>query len=138
VLRAALRPGHICSIFPKTHNAARRNMIAGGAAYRYWALKSPVSVRPRELEKGSTIVVALELFRGGGINAYLIDSPDFHGLSSPPRWGRFVCGLRATSLWRSQLALKPASRQVGFKGIEPVAPGAFRPAQPVISVNQHW
>lgn len=25
----------------QTHNAARRNMIAGGAAYGYWALKSP-------------------------------------------------------------------------------------------------
>jgi hypothetical protein len=31
-------------------------MIAGGAAYGYWALKSPVPIRPRELEKGSTIV----------------------------------------------------------------------------------
>ena len=44
--------------FPKTHSAAWRNMIAGGAAYRYWALKSPVPIRPRELEKGSTIVDA--------------------------------------------------------------------------------
>jgi hypothetical protein len=65
-------------------------MIAGGAAYGYWALKSPVPIRPREMEKGSTIVIAPELFRAGGINRYLIDSPDFHGLSSPPRWGRFV------------------------------------------------
>jgi hypothetical protein len=65
-------------------------MIAGGAAYGYWALKSPVPIRPREMEKGSTIVIAPEPFRAGGINRYLIDSPDFHGLSSPPRWGRFV------------------------------------------------
>jgi hypothetical protein len=43
-------------------------MIAGGAAYRYWALKSPVPIRPRELEKGSTIVGSPELFRGNGIN----------------------------------------------------------------------
>jgi hypothetical protein len=52
----------------QTHSAAWRNMIAGGAAYRYWALKSPVPIRPRELEKGSTIVGSPELFRGNGIN----------------------------------------------------------------------
>jgi hypothetical protein len=65
-------------------------MIAGGAAYRYWALKSPVPIRPRELEKGSTVFGAPEPFRGGGVNLYLIESPDFHGLSPPPRWGRFL------------------------------------------------
>jgi hypothetical protein len=54
-------------------------MIAGGAAYRYWALKSPVPIRAREPEKGSTIVRP-EPFRPDGINLYLIDSPDFHGL----------------------------------------------------------
>ena len=86
----ALRPGHICSIFPKTHNAARRNMIAGGAAYGYWALKSPVSIRPRELEKGSTIGPRRNYLRADGVNRHLIDSPDFHGLSSPPRCGRFL------------------------------------------------
>jgi hypothetical protein len=34
---------------------------------------------------------APEPFPGGGINLYLIDSPNFHGLSPPPRWGRFFC-----------------------------------------------
>ncbi len=74
----------------KTHSAAWRNMIAGGAAYGYWALKSPVHIRPRELEKGSTVLDAPEPIRGGGVSPYLIDSPDFHGLSPPPRWGCFL------------------------------------------------
>jgi hypothetical protein len=68
-------------------------MIAGGAAYRYWALKSPVPIRPRELEKGSTVVAGPELFRGCGIDVFLIDSPDFHGLSPLPRRGRFLSRL---------------------------------------------
>jgi hypothetical protein len=60
----------------ETHSAARRNIIAGGAAYPYWALKSPVLIRARELEKGST-VVSRNHSGPGGINLYLIDSPDF-------------------------------------------------------------
>jgi hypothetical protein len=68
-------------------------MIAGGTAYRHWALKSPVSIRPRELEKGSTVWI-VELFRPPGIESALIDSPDFHGLSPPPALGPFSYGLR--------------------------------------------
>jgi hypothetical protein len=69
-------------------------MIAGGAAYGYWVLKSPVPIRPRELEKGSTIGTP-EPFRLGGINPSLIDSPDFYGLSAYLRWGRFLSGAGA-------------------------------------------
>jgi hypothetical protein len=41
-----------------------------------------------------------------------------------------------TLFWRSQLALKPAVRPVAFEGIEPIALGAFKPAQPVV-VSRH-
>jgi hypothetical protein len=75
----------------QTHSAARRNMIAGGAAYRYWALKSPVPIRARELEKGSTGLTR-EPSGLAGINPHLIDSPDFHGLSALSRCGRFLSG----------------------------------------------
>ena len=60
-------------------------MIAGGAANRHWALKSPVPLRPRESEKGSTVLNGWNHFRLGGVTPYLIDSPDLIGLS--PRAG---------------------------------------------------
>jgi hypothetical protein len=57
-------------------------MIAGGAAYRYWALKSPVPIRAREPEKGSTIRKAGTIPALPALTLYLIDSPDFAGLSA--------------------------------------------------------
>jgi hypothetical protein len=115
-------------------------MIAGGAAYGYWALKSPVPIRAREPEKGSTIFAGRNRSGPAALNLYLIDSPDFSGLSAV-RAGAFLFrgarGQAATLFWRSQLALKPAHRPVGFKGIDPVAAGAFEPAQPV-AIDRHW
>jgi hypothetical protein len=80
--------------------------------------------------------VTAELFQGGGIGLYLIDSPDFHGLSSPPRWGHFLSQPAGDLLWRPQFALEPALRPVGFKGIDAVTLGALKPAQPV-AVTRH-
>src|SRR4051812_46123287 len=127
-------------------------MIAGGAAYGYWALKSPVPIRAREPEKGSTIL-RWEPSRSGGVNPHLTDSPDFTGLSALFVLGPFlarparrrICRMKraaspaktgATLFWRSQLALKPAVRAVAFEGIEPIALGAFKPARPV-AVSRH-
>jgi hypothetical protein len=78
-------------------------MIAGGAAYRYWALKSPVPIRAREPEKGSTVLTR-EPFRPAGINPYLIDSPDFIGLSALSRWGLFLEAAAGVSRPNSQRA----------------------------------
>jgi hypothetical protein len=190
-------------------------MIAGGAAYRYWALKSPVHIRPREPEKGSTVRICWNEFGRSGFHPDLIDSPRLTGPSPPPRWGRFLLAImvleriaavprcrrqtgemrcRRKTTWKAgriraasmagkracrglslgrgrrpksqaaagldrrrarrpararrtesgrgllrrlQFALKPAPGLVGFERIEPVAFGAFKPAQPV-AVTRRW
>jgi len=110
-------------------------MIAGGAAYSYWALKSPVPIRAREPEKGST-GARPEPIRADGISPCLIDSPDFPASARIGAGAVFFCGPWGSLFWRLQLALEPAPRPLGFEGIEPVAFGAFEAAQPV-AISRH-
>jgi hypothetical protein len=104
----------------KTHSAAWRNMIAGGAANGYWALKSPSTPTSARTGKRFNRPQWPEPFSAARVNPHLIDSPDLIGLSPPPRRGRFSfagkTAQRATLLWRLQLALKPALRPLGMRG----------------------
>jgi hypothetical protein len=77
----------------KTHNTARRNMIAGGAAYSYWALKSPVLYVRANWKKVQPSLAAPEPFPGGSIELYLIDSQLFTA-SARTRAGAVLFGTR--------------------------------------------
>src|SRR5258708_10723514 len=94
----------------RTHNATKRNMILGGAAYGSWALKSPARLCRHEASQGSKKTRIAGTIRGLAIWTLSPECKNLGWKTAPrsppsrefrhkrpqcrPRWGRFfACGI---------------------------------------------
>ena len=73
----------------KTHNAARRNMIAGRRCVSLLGPQIPSFYTSARTGKRFNRLARRNHSGAAALTLHLIDSPDFHGLSPPPALGLF-------------------------------------------------